>query len=118
MWDMWKSLPKVQQARLQKQFDKERLVKKAGVYTYTDDAAGFEEWFADQVSSWAKKQSEKPNDFSQAFFKKVAKQITQIFNRSRQFVRKQLEEGQSDDSRSALRDMKERATLNETFEQF
>jgi len=118
MWDMWKSLPKAQQDRLWKQFSKERLVKKAGSYTYTDDTAGFEEWFADQVSAWAKKQSEKPSDFSGAFFKKVAKQITQIFNRSRQFVRQQLEEGQSAASRSALRDTKERATLNETFEQF
>ena len=118
MWDMWKALPKAQQDRLQKQFDKERLVKKAGTYTYTDDSAGFEEWFADQVSAWAKKQSEKPGDFSEAFFKKVAKQVSAIFNRSRQFVRNQLEGGLTDKARGALRDVKERATLNETFEEF
>jgi len=118
MWDMWKALPQAQKDRLQKQFDKERLVKKAGTYTYTDDSAGFEEWFADQVSAWAKKQAEKPADFSQAFFKKVGKQVTQIFNRSRQFVKRQLESGVSDKTRTHLRDTKERATLNETFEQF
>jgi hypothetical protein len=118
MWDMWSSLPKVQKDRLQKQFDKERKIKKAGGYTYTDDSAGFEEWFADQVSAWAKKQAKKPADFSEAFFKKVAKQVTQIFNRSRQFVKTQLENGLSDKARAQLRDTKERGTLNETFEQF
>jgi len=96
MWDMWTSLPQAQKDRLQKQFDKERLTKSAGAYTYTDDSAGFEEWFADQVSAWAKKQTTKPSDFSESFFKKVAKQVQQIFNRSRQFVRTQLEQGLSD----------------------
>ena len=118
MWDMWTSLPQAQKDRLQKQFDKERLTKSAGAYTYTDDSAGFEEWFADQVSAWAKKQATKPADFSEAFFKKVAKQVTQIFNRSRQFVKTQLENGLSDKARAQLRDTKERGTLNETFEQF
>ena len=118
MWDMWKALPQAQKDRLQKQFDKERLVKNAGTYTYTDDSAGFEEWFADQVSAWAKKQATKPADFSEAFFKKVAKQVTQIFNRSRQFVKTQLQAGLSNKARAQLRDTKERATLNETFEQF
>ena len=118
MWDMWSALPQVQKDRLQKQFDKERKIKKAGEYTYTDDSAGFEEWFADQVSAWAKKQATKPADFSAAFFKKVAKQVTQIFNRSRQFVKTQLINGLSDEARAQLRDTKERGTLNETFEQF
>ena len=118
MWDMWSALPQVQKDRLQKQFNEERKVKKAGDYTYTDDSAGFEEWFADQVSAWAKKQATKPADFSQAFFKKVAKQVTQIFNRSRQFVKRQLANGLSDKARAQLRDTKERETLNETFEQF
>ena len=118
MWDMWTSLPQAQKDRLQKQFDKERLTKSAGAYTYTDDSAGFEEWFADQVSAWAKKQTTKPSDFSESFFKKVAKQVQQIFNRSRQFVRTQLEQGLSDKAREQLRDTKERGTLNETFEQF
>jgi hypothetical protein len=118
MWDMWSALPQVQKDRLQKQFDKERKIKKAGEYTYTDDSTGFEEWFADQVSAWAKKQATKPADFSAAFFKKVAKQVTQIFNRSRQFVKTQLINGLSDEARAQLRDTKERGTLNETFEQF
>jgi len=118
MWDMWDALPKAQQERLWKQFSKERLSKKAGSYTYTNDKKGFEEWFADQTSAWAKKQTEKPGHFTEAFFKKVAGQLATIWNRSRQFVRRELESGVSPKARGALRDMKERATLNETFDEF
>ncbi len=117
-WEMWGDLSPAQQARLKKQFDKERQKKTAGNYTYTDDQAGFEEWFADQVSAWAKKQSEKPSNYNEAFFKGVVTKMREIWRNSKLFVKQQLDSGNvSNRGRAQLRDMKERATLNETFEQ-
>ena len=102
-------------ARLKKAYQ-EQLKSKSNKQ-YTNDDAGFQEWYSDQVSAWAAKQTTNPTKFAESHFKRVAAKMQTLWRKSRQFVRQNVR-NLTDKQRQALRTMKDRFTLDETFEQY
>jgi hypothetical protein len=64
--------------RLKELFDKER--EKNPNSTWTNDKAGFEEWFADKVAARARGLSDKPTSLADKIFRDVAKQLRKLWN--------------------------------------
>ena len=109
------SLSKENLARLKKAYQ-EQLKTKSNKQ-YTNDDAGFEEWYADQVSAWAGKQTKTPGKFAESHFKRIGLKMQQIWRKSRSFVR-QMFRGATDAQKAQTRTLKDRFTLDETFEQY
>ena len=102
-------------ARLQKAYQ-EQLKTKSNKQ-YTNDDQGFQEWYSDQVSAWAAKQTKTPTKFAESHFKRVAAKMQTLWRKARQFVRQNIR-SLSPEARESLRTMKDRFTLDETFEQY
>jgi len=102
-------------ARLQKAYQ-EQLKTKSNKQ-YTNDDQGFQEWYSDQVSAWAAKQTKTPTKFAESHFKRVAAKMQTLWRKGRQFVRQNIR-SLSPEARESLRTMKDRFTLDETFEQY
>ena len=109
------SLSKQNLARLKKAYQ-EQLKTKSNKQ-YTNDDAGFEEWYADQVSAWAGKQTKTPGKFAESHFKRIGLKMQQIWRKSRSFVR-QMFRSATDAQKAQTRTLKDRFTLDETFEQY
>ena len=109
------NLSKENLARLKKAYQEQ--LKTKNNKQYTNDDAGFEEWYADQVSAWAGKQTKTPGKFAESHFKRIGLKMQQIWRKSRSFVR-QMFRSATDTQKAQTRTLKDRFTLDETFEQY
>ena len=109
------SLSDANLARLKKAYQDQ--LKTKSNKQYTNDDAGFEEWYADQVSAWAAKQTKTPGKFAESHFKRIGLKMQQVWRKSRSFVR-QIFRRATDAEKAQVRTLKDRFTLDETFEQY